>query len=220
MGFYDRLFRTEQPTISVHPFMAALGELERGKMTRAQVISAFSIQPAEEAAFDALVARVVPVPESISLGATVVLTNVGASYDAIPASKGLGFVRVEGAGISGVEWTARWNKIGSGTLSFQLWDETTSTELAVINDAAAAGDNRQQTETIIPGSPLAAGSHLLRVRAKSTVATDDPVYYGSSLRIRRVEQLYAESVHEVLILGESKIAPYDTAAALQARLGG
>lgn len=220
MGLYDRLCHAEIPNIAVHYFMAALGELERGKMTRAQVISAFAIQPAEEADLDALVARIVPVPESISLGATVTLTNIGANFDTTVASKGLGFVRIEGAGISGLEWTCRWNKVGTGTLHFQLWDETTGTELALISDAGAAGDNRQQTETIVPGAPLAAGSHLLRVRARSTVATDDPVYYGSSLRIRRVDQLFAEVLHEILLLAEMKVAPYDSVAAVQARLGG
>jgi hypothetical protein len=218
MGLIERLMGDEPPKLSVHPFHGALGEWERGNKTRAEVISAFSIQASEEAELDALFARLVPVPESISMGGTVVLTNVGANFDTTSASKGLGFVRVEGAGITGAEWTCRWNKIGTGTLDFQLWDETTSTQLAIITDTAAAGDNRQQTETIVPGSPLSVGSHLLRVRVRSSVATDDPVYYGSSLRIRRASQLPSTVIHEILCLAEMK-ALYSTAAAVRTRLG-
>lgn len=188
-------------------------------MTRAQVISGFGLTAPEEAELDAIFGKMIPPPDSISIGSIVTLTNIGASYDAIAASKGLGFVRVEGAGISGVEFVVRYNKVGTGTLSFQLWDDTTAAEVGVINDAAAAGDNKQGTLNIVPPGPLAPGLHTLRVRAKSTVAADDPVYYGASLRIRRVDVMWSEVLHEVLLLAESVVPPYDTAAEVRTRLG-
>ena len=219
MSLIERLIGTEEPKLPVHQLMSALGEWERGKMTRAQVISGFGLTTPEEAELDAIFGKMVPPPDSISIGGIVTLTNVGASYDAIAASKGLGFVRVEGAGISGVEFVVRYNKVGTGTLSWQLWDDTTTAEVGVINDAAAAGDNKQGTVNIVPPGPLAPGLHTLRVRAKSTVAADDPVYYGASLRIRRVDVMWSEVLHEVLLLAEYGVPPYDNPAAIRTRLG-
>lgn len=115
----------------------------------------------------------------VSLGGYNVLTNVGASYDAIALSLGLGFVEVNMTGIASIVMTVKVNKIGTGTQSWQLWNETNSAQVGVINDAGAAG-NKTLTATF---SGLAlTGVKLLRVRALSTVAADDPVYYGASLR--------------------------------------
>ena len=58
----------------------------------------------------------------------------------------------------------------------------------------------------------------MRIRAKSTVAADDPVYFGASILIRRIEKLTASELHEVLLLAEEG-AKYATEAALKARLG-
>lgn len=115
----------------------------------------------------------------VSLGGYLVLTNVGASYDAIAISQGLGHVEVNMTGITSVVFTVRVNKIGTGTQSWQLWNETNSAQVGVIADSGAAG-NKTLTATF---SGLAlSGVKLLRVRALSTVAADDPVYYGASLR--------------------------------------
>lgn len=110
------------------------------------------------------------------------LTNVGTAYDAIAASKGLGFQEIDFTGVTSLTFRCRWNKVGTGTLSWQLWNETDSTELARIDDAAAAGDNKTNAVTVTPGLT---GIKIVRVRAKSTVAADDPVYYGSSVRVVR-----------------------------------
>jgi hypothetical protein len=126
---------------------------------------------------------------------------------------------VQGAGISGVEFVVRYNKVGTGTISWQLWDDTTSAEVGVIDDAAAAGDNKQGLVNITPASPLSPGLHTLRVRCKSTVATDDPVYYGASLRILRINSIFSVTLHEVLLLAEHRLAPYDTEAAVKTRIG-
>jgi hypothetical protein len=118
-------------------------------------------------------------PSSVSLGGYVVLTNISASYDGTNPQRGLGFVEVTMTGVSSVVFTVQVNKIGTGTQSWQLWNETDGTQVGVIADAAAAG-NKTLSQTF---SGLAlTGVKRLRVRALSTVATDDPVYYGASLR--------------------------------------
>jgi hypothetical protein len=109
------------------------------------------------------------------------LANIGAAYDAIAASKGLGFAEVDFTGVTSLIFRVRYNKVGTGTISFQLWNDTDGTEIAVINDAAAAGDNKALSITVSTGLPT--GVKLVRVRCKSTVATDDPVFYGSSIRL-------------------------------------
>lgn len=112
----------------------------------------------------------------------ITLTNVGSTYDAIPASKGLGFQDIDFTGVTQVTFRVRWNKVGTGTLSWQLWNETDGAEIAVINDAAAAADNKNQSTTVAVNL---SGVKTVRVRAKSTVAGDDPVYYGSSVLLVR-----------------------------------
>lgn len=117
-------------------------------------------------------------PPSVALGAFVTLTNVGATYDAITASRGLGFVRVDMTNITSVVMVVRVNKIGTGTQDWQLWNETDGTQLGVISDAGAAGD--KELSTTINGLNLS-GVKQLRIRAKSSVAADDPLYYGACL---------------------------------------
>lgn len=110
----------------------------------------------------------------------IALTNVGASYDAIAASKGLGFAEIDFTGVLQVVFTVRYNKVGAGTLSWQLWNETDGTQIGVIDDAAAAADNKRQSATF---SVALTGIKEVRVRSKSTVSTDDPVFYGASIRV-------------------------------------
>ena len=118
--------------------------------------------------------------ERISLGGYNVLTNVGATYDAIAAARGLGLVRLNFAGVSSLEWGVAVQKIGTGTQSWQLWNETDGVEMAVINDAGAATTKFLNGPPVTNGS-LPAGEKLVRIRAKSTVAADDPVYFGGWL---------------------------------------
>jgi hypothetical protein len=153
------------------------------------------------------------------MGAHVVLTNVGSAYDTIAQARGLGFTAVDVSGVTRLVLRVRYNKVGSGTLSWQLWNETNSVELGVFDDASAAGDNKQNDVTVIPAAPLTGGVKLLRTRVKSTVAADDPVYYGSCLFLRRVARLTADDLHGLFNMSESQIPPLHTVAALKARLG-
>ena len=108
----------------------------------------------------------------------VTLTNIGTSYDAILASRGLGLLDVDFTGVTSVIFRVRVNKIWTGTQSWQLWNETDSADIGVINDSGAAGDNKNLTATF---AVAMGGIKTLRVRAKSTVAGDDPVFYGASV---------------------------------------
>lgn len=118
---------------------------------------------------------------SVSLGALVTLTNVGATFDATAASKGLGFAVLDFTNATAVDFTVHANKIGTGTQSWQLWNETDGQQIAVIDDASAAGDNKVLTTT---AAVALSGLKKVRVRARSSVAADDPVYYGASVVLR------------------------------------
>lgn len=106
------------------------------------------------------------------------LTNVGAAYDTIAASKGLGGGLIDFTGVTQITMAVRVNKVGTGTQSWQLWNETDAQEIGVIADAGAVGDKTlQQTFSV-----ALTGTKLVRIRAKSTVGADDPIfYYGSVL---------------------------------------
>lgn len=112
----------------------------------------------------------------------VTLTNVGASYDAIAASKGLDAGLVDMTGATQVIAAVYVSKLGSGTQSWQLWNHTDGTELGVITDSGAAGDKLLQQTFNIP-TPLT-GFKYLRWRCKSTVGTDDPIFYSGSAQVR------------------------------------
>lgn len=111
----------------------------------------------------------------------VTLTNVGTTYDAITASQGLGIILVDFTGVTEIKFAVRVNKIGTGTQSWQLWNDTDGAQIGVIDDAGAAG-----TKTLGPSTFAVAltGEKLLRVRAKSTVGTDDPVFLGVSILVK------------------------------------
>jgi hypothetical protein len=221
MGLYERLIGgalpENEPKIAVHQFMAALGEFSRGKATAQQITDAFTLSPGEVTEAAALIARVVTPLEAISIGAFVQLTNIGTNYDTVAASRGLGIARLQTAGITGFEFSVAVNKVGSGTQSWQLWNETDGAEIAVIDDAGATGVKILSIVQTLP-QPLAAGFKTVRVRAKSTTASDDPQFLGACLLIQRPERLGSEELHEVLLLAETGAA-YTTAAALKARLG-
>ena len=111
----------------------------------------------------------------------VTLTNIGASYDAIAASRGLGLQDVDFTGVGNVLFRVRVNKVGIGTQSWQLWNETDGVELTRIDDAGASGDNKNLSVTV---AVALTGVKTLRVRAKSTTGTDDPVFYGASILLK------------------------------------
>lgn len=109
------------------------------------------------------------------------LTNVGTTYDAITASQGLGIILVDFTGVTQIVFAVRVNKIGSGTQSWQLWNDTDGAEVGVITDAGATG-----VKTLGPSTFNVAlsGQKLLRVRAKSTNGADDPVFLGCTVLVK------------------------------------
>jgi hypothetical protein len=112
---------------------------------------------------------------SISLGGFVPLTNIGTAY------KVLAIALADFTNVTAIDYRARWDKIGTGTQSWQLWNETDGVELAVFNDAAAAGNGRTQTTTI---AVVLTGMKEIQVRGKSTVGADDPNFYGAYAALR------------------------------------
>lgn len=201
MGLYERLAREQSPRISVHGFQAVLGLWERGRITTQQATDALGLSAGEATEAATLLAKIVPPRECVSLGALVTLTNVGATYDAITASQGLGVALIQTAGITQVIFGVKVQKVGTGTQSWQLWNETDGTEVAVIDDAGAATTKTLST-TVNFDPALGAGMKTIRVRAKSTVAADDPVYFGGTISIRRLSVLTAVELHEILLYAE------------------
>lgn len=108
------------------------------------------------------------------------LTNVGSAYDSIPASQGLGILRVDFTGVTQIKLDVRVNKIGTGTQSWQLWNDTDAVQVGVIDDAGGAGVKTLSATFSVGLS----GEKVLRVRAKSTVAADDPVFFGASVLVK------------------------------------
>jgi hypothetical protein len=221
MGFYDRLIIAglpqNEPHIPVHQLMAALGEYERGFMTAAEIATAFSLSAAEQTEAANLLAQIVTPLESVSIGGFVTLTNIGTTYDATSAAQGLGIGRIQCAGINGMEFTVFVNKIGNGTQSWQLWNETDGAETTVIDDTGATGAKFLSVQRSFP-TPLAAGFKTFRVRAKSTTAADDPIFFGSCVLISRVSRLSSAELHEILLLTEYGVK-YNDVVSLKARLG-
>lgn len=121
-------------------------------------------------------------PIGCGIGSLVTLTNIGTTFDAITASKGLGFAVIDFTGATSLTFGVFVSKIGTGTQTWQLWNVTDGVEVTHIDDAGAVGD-KLLTTTINTGLP-SAGVKILRVRAKSTVAADDPVYYGAGLLVK------------------------------------
>jgi hypothetical protein len=216
MPLYERLAHTQEPFITLHEFASFVGEILAGNFDVAGAAAKFGLDAGEQAELTTLLGKLTEPPEFYPLGGLVTLTNVGAAYDGIAAAKGLGFVGVNVEGITEVIFRVRYNKVGTGTLSWQLWNETEGQEVGVINDAAAAGDNKDQSVTVTPGAPLTGGVKLLRPRVKSTVAADDPVYYGSCLLVRRARRPTSFGLHELLMLLHH--GNY-TVAGFKARLG-
>lgn len=121
---------------------------------------------------------------TISFGGMVTLTNVGAAYDSTVPSQGLGIAKIDLTNYSHVDFYVMVNKVGAGTQSWQLWDDTFNTQIAVINDSGAAGvKSLSSLNNVIPA--LSKNLITVRVRAQSTTATDDPVFLGATARFQR-----------------------------------
>lgn len=106
-----------------------------------------------------------------------VLTNVGTTYDTIAAAKGMGWGLIDFTGVTQIRMSLFVNKVGSGTQSWQLWNHTDGSEIGVIADSGAAGDKTlDQTFSV-----SLTGEKIVRIRCKSTVAADDPVFYCGAI---------------------------------------
>ena len=57
MALFARLVGSEEPKLPVHQFMAALSELARGQMTRAEIVTAFDLTVAEDADLGLVIQR-------------------------------------------------------------------------------------------------------------------------------------------------------------------
>lgn len=120
-------------------------------------------------------------PACVSFGGYLVLTNVGAAYDTTAQAKGLGIASIDFTECTRIDFFVNVNKVGTGTQSWQLWNVTDGSELMVIDDSGAAGDNKFLTANKTTNLPT--GVKTVRVRAKSGTAADDPVYYGAAVRV-------------------------------------
>lgn len=226
MGLIERLIGEGVPhnpapgqeRIPAHDFDGVLAEIDRGNMTLAQAATKFNLSAAEQTELSNLIAKIVGDYDSVALGGFQTLTNIGTAYDAINASKGLGSVELQVAGIEWFRFGVFVSKVGTGTQSWQLWNVTDALEVAVIDDAGAAGD-KTLSVTVTPGTPYAPAIKQLRVRAKSTVAADDPIYYGASIVFRRRARLLSRDVHGLLMMASNQVPPLTSAAALRTRLG-
>jgi len=109
---------------------------------------------------------------SLPIGGVTTLTNIGTNPVVI------GIAEADFTNVRRVKLTVRVNKIGTGTQTWQLWNETNSAALATIADAGGTGDKTLATAEIdISGSGLS-GMKLLFLRAFSSVGADDPVFRG------------------------------------------
>lgn len=114
----------------------------------------------------------------------ITLTNVGANYDTIAAARGLGIGRRDFRGYDRLTLDVYHNKVGTGTITYQLYDETGAGPLLdaggaeiLVADSGAAGVRFLSATFTVNRSDV----RLLRVRVKSTVAGDDPIYLGGSV---------------------------------------
>jgi hypothetical protein len=230
MGLYERLTGIDladtAQKIHVHQFMAALGELDRGKVTRQQVVDGFGLTTGEGTELDTLTAKIRTPLEGYPLSGRITLTNVGTAYDTNSDSLSMPFVYLQGAGVTRVDLEMRVRKVGTGTQDWQVWDETNAVEAigpgsltsGSLSDAGGAADRTLQASRVF-ASALAPGVRKLRLRAKSSVATDDPIFLNAALLVFRVDTITSGVLHEVLLLAEDRLAPLTTIAALTARLG-
>jgi hypothetical protein len=85
-------------------------------------------------------------------------------------------------GFDTVKITVYVNKIGTGTQNWQLYNVTDTAQVALVADAGATGE--KYLATTVTRLALT-GQKKLRVRANSTVSTDDPVYFGASAIFRK-----------------------------------
>ena len=107
-------------------------------------------------------------------------TNLGTTYtDILPASGNEGNgCDVDGTGRVGYRFYVSWAKnFGSGTHSVQLISQTTSDVLATIADCASGRNVATGTLSAYYQDQI----RSVKLQAKSTVSTDDPIFYGARI---------------------------------------
>lgn len=107
----------------------------------------------------------------LPLGGVTTLTNVGTNPVVI------GVARADFTNVKNVELAVRVNKIGTGTQSWQLWNETDGAQIGVIADAGATGE-KTLTTTVNIAAQNWSGMKTMFLRAFSSVGADDPIYRG------------------------------------------
>lgn len=87
------------------------------------------------------------------------------------------------AGMSQYRFVYHVNKVGTGTQTASLVDVTNAANLIEVADADAAGEHTKDSGwTNLPA--WAVGEKIVKPMARSTVATDDPIYRGFLLYVR------------------------------------
>lgn len=112
----------------------------------------------------------------VSLGGYGPVT-LGTSNDATDASKSLGFFEVDVEGLTRLRATLRYRRVGTGVLTIELFNETTGNAIMTQTDNSTTTD-QSITQIIFPSNGI--GVHRLRLRIRSTVGTDVPIFYGAS----------------------------------------
>lgn len=225
MSLYTRLLGQNGVKLPVHQFMAALGEAERGKITEGQIASALNLDAGEQTELSALLARIKTPLEGYGLHGRVTLTNVGTAYDTGIDSQSLPFIYLQQAGVTRLDIELRVRKVGTGTQDWQLWNETdavaaidtVTATTGTLSDPNGAADRTLNASRTF-AAPLAAGVKKLRLRSKSSVSTDDPIFLNGAVLLFRVDKMTSMELHEVLCLAEGGYA-YVTESALKTRLG-
>lgn len=90
MGLYERLLKLEEPRLSVHGFMAALGEKKRGRVSAAQITASFNLSAAEQTEAAALYSRfddAVNPLTSVEVHEVLLLAQEGRAYVTVAALK-------------------------------------------------------------------------------------------------------------------------------------
>jgi hypothetical protein len=102
---------------------------------------------------------------------------LGVAFDATDASRALGFFEINVTDLRSLRGTLRYRRVGTGILVIELFNETTGVALLSLSDSTTT-TNQSVTQTIFP--PIGNGIHFLRVRIRSTVASDVPIFFGAS----------------------------------------
>jgi hypothetical protein len=114
------------------------------------------------------------------------LSNVGSTYDANATSQRLPHTVVFTDRIVEVALDIRVIKVGSGVQSWQLWDDDIGAEVAVIDDNTAAGATPRVGRVVVPYVPVPGAIRRWRLRAKSTIAADDPIFLSAVVGINEL----------------------------------